>query len=107
VSIYAGTKGHLDNLPVADVRRFEQDLLDFVRTRYPAIMDEIRDKGTLPDALEGAVAEFKELFEPSEKVGDEPGAEDTGEGDSRQAGGRKEATLNEQEITRPEEEVEV
>jgi F-type H+-transporting ATPase subunit alpha len=107
VSIYAGTKGHLDDLPVADVRRFEQDLLDFVRTRYPAIMDEIRDKGTLPESLEGAVAEFKDLFEPSEHVGDEPDAEDTGEGDSRRAGGRREATLTEEEITRPEEEVEV
>src|SRR5690606_36772351 len=104
VAIYAGTHGFLDDLPVADVRRFERDLLDFVRTRHPATMDEIRDKGTLPESLEGAVAEFKEIFEPSERVGDEPEAEDTGEGEAHRAGGRAEATLTEEEITRDDEE---
>jgi F-type H+-transporting ATPase subunit alpha len=104
VSIYAGTKGHLDDLPVADVKRFELDLLDFMRTRFADLLDTIRTTGALPegDAMENAVLEFKTMFEPSEKVGsDEPGAEDTGEGQSSKAGGRAEATLTETETTRP------
>jgi F-type H+-transporting ATPase subunit alpha len=104
VSIYAGTKGHLDDLPVADVKRFELDLLDFMRTRFADLLDTIRTTGALPegDAMENAVVEFKTMFEPSEKVGsDEPGAEDTGEGQSSKAGGRAEATLTETETTRP------
>jgi F-type H+-transporting ATPase subunit alpha len=107
VSIYAGTKGHLDDLPVADVKRFERDLLDYMGTRHADIMDTIRTSGTLPDEIEAAVAAFKEMFEPSEILGsDEPDAEDTGEGASHRAGGRKEATLVEEETTRPETEVE-
>jgi F-type H+-transporting ATPase subunit alpha len=107
VSIYAGTKGHLDDLPVADVKRFERDLLDYMGTRHADIMDTIRTAGTLPDEIEAAVAAFKALFEPSEVIGgDEPDAEDTGEGASHRAGGRKEATLVEEETTRPETEVE-
>jgi F-type H+-transporting ATPase subunit alpha len=104
LSIYAGTKGHLDDLPVADVKRFELDLLDFMRTRFADLLDTIRTTGALPegDAMENAVLEFKTMFEPSEKVGsDEPGAEDTGEGQSSKAGGRAEATLTETETTRP------
>ena len=34
VALFAGTKGFLDDLPVADVKRFENDLLDYVRARH-------------------------------------------------------------------------
>ena len=34
VSIFAGTNGYLDDIPVADVRRFETELLDYMRTRH-------------------------------------------------------------------------
>ncbi len=33
VSIFAGTNGYLDDIPASDVKRFETELLDFVRTR--------------------------------------------------------------------------
>ena len=35
VSIFAGTNGYLDDLPVGDVRRFEAELLESFRTRVP------------------------------------------------------------------------
>ncbi|CAB4324760.1 unannotated protein [freshwater metagenome] len=66
VVILAGTKGYLDNIPVTDVKRFEKDLLDFMRSRYGNLLDEIRSSGDLPGAVEGAVAEFKLEFVPSE-----------------------------------------
>jgi F-type H+-transporting ATPase subunit alpha len=70
VSIFAGTGGYLDDLPVDDVKRFEVELLEFMRTRYGNILDTVRTSGALPegDALADAVTAFKDLFEPSEEV---------------------------------------
>jgi F-type H+-transporting ATPase subunit alpha len=65
VSIYAGTKGVLDDLPVGDVRRFENDLLDAFRTRYRPLLDHIRTEKSLPDGLEDAVATVKAAFQPT------------------------------------------
>jgi F-type H+/Na+-transporting ATPase subunit alpha len=64
VSIYAGTSGHLDDLEVADVKRFELDLLDYVRTRHADVLDGIRSSGDLPagDALEKILTAFKAEF---------------------------------------------
>jgi F-type H+-transporting ATPase subunit alpha len=111
VVIYTGTQGHLDDIPVADVGRFERDLLDFMRSRNAGLLSHIRDTGTLPagDALAGAVAEFKAIFEPTETgvATVEAGEVEVGDAESRRAGGRREATLVEEEITRTDEEAEV
>ncbi|MDQ3756945.1 MAG: F0F1 ATP synthase subunit alpha [Actinomycetota bacterium] len=63
VSIYAGTNGFLDDLPVGDVRRFEDGLLEDLRTRHAALLAGIRSGGALPeDELKQAVADFKSRF---------------------------------------------
>ena len=49
VSIFVGTSGALDDIPVEDVKRFERDMLDFFQTRYSNLLTEIRDTGKLPD----------------------------------------------------------
>ena len=49
VSIYAGTNGYLDDIPAADVRRFENELLDYMRTRKRDLLKTIRVTGALPD----------------------------------------------------------
>jgi F-type H+-transporting ATPase subunit alpha len=61
VSIFAGTRGYLDDIPVGDVRRFERDLLDFMRTRNASMLDEIKSSG-VPEGLGDAVQGFKESF---------------------------------------------
>jgi F-type H+-transporting ATPase subunit alpha len=61
VSIFAGTKGYLDDIPVPDVRRFESELLDFMRARYGSLLDTLRTSG-VPDNLGDVVAEFKSQF---------------------------------------------
>ncbi len=68
VSIFAGTNGYVDDIPVGDVRRFEAELLDFMRTRHGDLLMTIRDTGALPegDALARAVADFKASFRPTE-----------------------------------------
>jgi F-type H+/Na+-transporting ATPase subunit alpha len=67
VSIYAGTGGFVDAVPVEDVRRFESELLDYMRTRHADLLGTIRTTGALPgdDALKGAVAGFAAQFQSS------------------------------------------
>jgi len=70
VSIWAGTNGKLDNVPVGDVRRFESELLDFIGRSHQGIYDEITSSGKLDDStitsLEAAVAEFSKQFQTSD-----------------------------------------
>jgi len=63
VSIFAGTSGVLDDLPVSDVRRFENELLESFRTRYRGLLDHIRTEKTLPAGLAEAVAAVKDGFQ--------------------------------------------
>jgi F-type H+/Na+-transporting ATPase subunit alpha len=67
VSIFAVTKGYCDDIPVEDVRRFEEELLSFMEANKKEVLDHIREQQTLPegDALENAVGEFKKGFKPS------------------------------------------
>jgi F-type H+-transporting ATPase subunit alpha len=62
--IYVGTRGHVDDVPVADVRRFEAEFLAFLRASHPELLEEIRTTGALPDeaAIDKAIAEFKAGF---------------------------------------------
>jgi F-type H+/Na+-transporting ATPase subunit alpha len=61
VSIYAGTKGHLDDIPVGDVRRFESELIEYIRTTHSGLLAEIKTSG-VPDGLDAAIVAFKESF---------------------------------------------
>jgi F-type H+-transporting ATPase subunit alpha len=61
VSIFAGTRGYLDDVPVADVRRFEAELIEFTRSRHGSLLDQLRTSG-VPDELGDVVAEFKSQF---------------------------------------------
>ncbi|MEO7836526.1 MAG: F0F1 ATP synthase subunit alpha [Acidimicrobiales bacterium] len=67
VSIYSGTGGFLDAIPVTDVRRFETEVLEYMRTRHADIMTTIKDTGALPgdDALKHALEGFAEQFQPT------------------------------------------
>ncbi|GEK22570.1 F0F1 ATP synthase subunit alpha [Cellulomonas xylanilytica] len=64
-SIWAGTKGKLDDVPIADVRRFESELLDHLR-RNTEVLSTIASTGKLDDdtekALGAAVDEFRNGF---------------------------------------------
>src|SRR5690606_3789754 len=53
VVIFADVNGDLDPIPVARVGVIEQGLLSLMRTEHKAILDEIRDRGEISDALRG------------------------------------------------------
>ncbi len=88
VVIHAGVEGFVDDAPVDDVRRFERELVEYVRTRHGNLLDQIRDKGDLPgdDGLKEAIKGFADQFQPSESIdetssGDEED-DDGSDGDS-------------------------
>jgi F-type H+-transporting ATPase subunit alpha len=66
VSLYTATKGHLDDIPVADVLRFENEFLFFLDSNKPEILASIRDtKDITADndkALVDAINQFKKGF---------------------------------------------
>ncbi len=89
VSIWAGTKGKFDDVPVDDVLRFERDFLDYLR-RESKVLDSIRESGLFDDDSAQAVTEaldaFKPTFQTSEGklLGTEPEAEAMAEEDVEQ-----------------------
>ncbi len=102
VSLYAGTRGFLDKVPVSDVRRFEAELIEWFHTRHSDILDAVANDGKIPDedAFKGGIEAFAEQFQASDEAGEEPEAQDSGDEHSRRAGGRKEGILPEDEIER-------
>ena len=79
VSIWAGTKGKLDNLEVTDVLRFEKELLDHLR-RNTKILDTLRDTNVLDDKtesdLEAEIDKFVVAFQGGKNGGVKPGSEE-------------------------------
>ncbi|MFE3196517.1 F0F1 ATP synthase subunit alpha [Embleya sp. NPDC055664] len=66
VSIWAGTTGKLDEVPVQDIRRFEKELHDYLQHKHAGLLTGIVETGKLEDdtvmALTDAVDSFKQTF---------------------------------------------
>jgi F-type H+-transporting ATPase subunit alpha len=62
VSIFAGTRGYLDKIEVADIGRFEQSLLSEIKARAPEILKAIREQGELSRATEEQLKAFLDDF---------------------------------------------
>ena len=66
VSVWAGTSGQLDDVPVEDIRRFDSEFLDHVARNHGEILSTIRDTSDLSDdavaSLTSIVADFKKQF---------------------------------------------
>jgi F-type H+-transporting ATPase subunit alpha len=65
---YALTKGHLDDIPVSDILRFEEEYYVFLDRSHPELLDHIRTTKGLPEdaAIVAAINEFKKNFVISE-----------------------------------------
>ena len=66
IIIFAGTQGFLDDLPVEQCRKFEEELYRFIDNAHRDIRDQIRDQKVLDDPLRvrlrDAIKEFKARF---------------------------------------------
>ena len=79
VSVWAGTTGRLDDVPVEDIRRFDAEFLDYVERNHGQALDAIRTTTDLSDdtisVLDRAIVDFKKQFTTSSGqllVNDEP-----------------------------------
>ncbi|WP_026696001.1 F0F1 ATP synthase subunit alpha [Peribacillus kribbensis] len=66
--LYALTRGHLDEIPVGDVRRFEGEFHSWLDQNRKSLLDQIRTTGELPkdEDMVSAINEFKKTFVVSE-----------------------------------------
>jgi F-type H+-transporting ATPase subunit alpha len=87
IVIWAGTTGQLDDVPVGDVRRFETELIDWIKRNRSDTFTAIESTGQLSDeqveTLQSGVDEFKVLFKQGEtggNVGNEAQAEPLADG---------------------------
>ena len=66
VSVWAGTTGKLDDVPVEDIRRFDGEFLDFVARNHGDIFTTVRDTTDFSDEilsrLDNVIGEFKKQF---------------------------------------------
>ncbi|MEX2114393.1 MAG: F0F1 ATP synthase subunit alpha [Pirellulales bacterium] len=64
--IYAGTRGHLDKVPVTEVRKWEKEFLTFMRDQKPEIRQKIEEMNDLDEAttnaINAAIAEFQKQY---------------------------------------------
>jgi F-type H+-transporting ATPase subunit alpha len=69
VSIWAGTNGYLDDVPVEDVSRFESEFLDSLKRNNAGILHAIRETSDLSEdtltTLKDAIEQFRRTFEKS------------------------------------------
>ncbi|GAA0978144.1 F0F1 ATP synthase subunit alpha [Acrocarpospora macrocephala] len=79
VSVWAGTTGELDDVPLEDIRRFEASFLEYLSSSHKGVFDGIRESKDLGDdaltTLKSAITEFKKSFITSsgeQLVKDEP-----------------------------------
>ncbi|ALC82727.1 MULTISPECIES: F0F1 ATP synthase subunit alpha [Bacillus] len=65
--LYALTRGYLDDVPVADIQRFEEEYFMFLEQNHKGLLESIKTTGNLPEDAEfkGAIEAFKHTFAPS------------------------------------------
>lgn len=70
--IWAASNGHVDDVPVEDVQRFESELLKFVENAHPGVLQKIREQKTLTDEIKADLTQvlndFKDRWNEETKV---------------------------------------
>ena len=104
VSLLAGTRGYLDNVPTEEVQAFDLALLDYMRSREGEMLRQIAETGTVDEeALERAIAQFAQQYAGSMAGGPAGEAPDAqAQADSSEATVDSKVTLPEVDINRPD-----
>src|SRR5215813_3579075 len=71
--IWAATNGYTDDVPVAEVRTFEAELLRFIENSHPAVLQSLRDKKAVTDDIEKDLRQSLQDFKDEWQKGSEPG----------------------------------
>jgi F-type H+-transporting ATPase subunit alpha len=71
ISLFAGARGFLDDLPVETLQDFEPQMIAFIESKHKDILSEIKEKKEISPELEEkmkkAIGEFKTQFQPQQK----------------------------------------
>lgn len=69
LTLYAGTRGFLDKFPISAVSEYERRMFDFIESKYPEILKNIKENKDIPSELDTkikeALTEFSSAFTPS------------------------------------------
>lgn len=85
VSVWAGTEGKLDDIPVGEVQRFESEFLQYLRHKHEGTLHAIADSkwdDEIIGTLDQAIAHFKQMFlgkEEERRINEAPAAPLKGE----------------------------
>jgi len=62
ISLYSGTKGYLDSIPVGKVGEFERRMISELKTREPSVLNDIRDSREMKPDIEKTLVSFMDGF---------------------------------------------
>ncbi|MFC2103219.1 F0F1 ATP synthase subunit alpha [Bacteroidota bacterium] len=62
VSVYLGTNGYMNDIPLIDIKRFEQEVLEFVEVKYNDVFESIKKEKVLSDEVEEKLKKVAEEF---------------------------------------------
>jgi F-type H+-transporting ATPase subunit alpha len=62
ISLYSGTKGYLDGIPVGKVGEFERRMISELKTREPTVLNSIRDSREMKPDVEKTLVSFMDGF---------------------------------------------
>ena len=69
LSLYAGTRGFLDDVPIKSVSQWENDFLQYARDKHASLLEDLTTQGALTDeitaGIESAIKEFKSGYKPA------------------------------------------
>ncbi|CAN5824060.1 F0F1 ATP synthase subunit alpha [soil metagenome] len=80
IVVWAVTNGRLDELPVADVERFNTELRDHFRNRHTDILEHLKSEGTLGDDVAEQIADAVDTFRESFTSSSDDDGHDDGDG---------------------------
>jgi len=67
--LFAGANGYLDEWPVESIADYEKQMLEFMESKHPEVIQEIKEKNDISEELEAkmksALDEFKGIFQPA------------------------------------------
>ena len=67
VSVFTGVKGHLDDVELNEIKKFEKNIIEKVKSEKPEILDIIQTSGKLEENTEKLLTQLIEEYKKSKK----------------------------------------
>jgi F-type H+-transporting ATPase subunit alpha len=67
ISVFTGVKGHLDDVDLNKIKKFEKDILEKIRLNAPEILEAIQSSGKLEENIEKSLSQIIEEYKKENK----------------------------------------